>query len=97
MPGGSDGWICSSRSAAARATARLFSPISMKTVPSTISFAVLRRRAGAQLVADLDVRHLRQTHRDACSLRDDDAARKSSMAVTCPGERIRYCAPLRSM
>ena len=33
---------------------------------------VLRRCAGAQLMANLDVRHLRQTHRDACSLRDDD-------------------------
>ena len=95
-PSGNEGLISSRRLAVARETSRLFSPISMKTVPITTSlpfWVAAPVRSSVPRVISATLPSLMETPSRLTTV----MARISSRFASCPGERTRYCAPKRSM
>ncbi|MPN00009.1 hypothetical protein SDC9_147203 [bioreactor metagenome] len=95
-PGGRLLLITCMRSCTACATARLFSPISMNTVPSTTS----RPLSVAAPVRSSRPRPTSARSRTRIGWPCADptmTSRISAMPPTCPGARIRYCSPWRSI
>ena len=84
------------RAAVACATARLFSPTSMNTVPRTIScpFCVAApvRSSGPSPTCATSATRIGTPSRRSSTIR-----RKASRSATWPGTRTRYCWPLRSI
>ena len=97
MPSGSDALISASLSAAARATMRLFSPISMNTVPSTTSSPFIVAAPVRRSLPMLDLGDVAD-RRSACRRASRRGSRaRSSSDATWPGTRTRYWLPKRSM
>ena len=80
-----------------RETVRQFSPTQHEGRAEHGFLAVVRGRAGAQFVAQDQRRHIADANGHAFLGADDDVLDIVTMFFTCPGERIRYCSPLRSM
>ena len=95
-PCGRDLLICSSLLATACETVRLFSPISMNTVPSTTSrpFSVAAPLRNSRPISTVATFFTRIGVPSTLAM---TMLAMSSMLATCPGARISNCSPLRSM
>ena len=81
----------------ARETLRLFSPISMNTVPSTHLPAVLRGGTGAQLAPELDAGEVADPDGLAGGRADEDLGPVHRAIAPARARCTRYCSPRRSM